>query len=137
MRLRLAGLTMVGLTLVAAAWAQPSGAALAGNFGYVVGDTFQPEQDFQVDAQAFSGEGMASHGFGGSGSRLVEGFVAAGQSGYELEKLPASDLEPSPPISAEAFTADSPSPVPEPSSILLFGAGILAVAVVLRRRKRP
>jgi len=38
---------------------------------------------------------------------------------------------------AEVFTADSPSPVPEPSSILLFGAGILAVAVVLRRRKRP
>jgi PEP-CTERM motif-containing protein len=28
-------------------------------------------------------------------------------------------------------------PVPEPSSILLFGAGILAIAVVLRRRKRP
>jgi|SRR5271165_4418642 len=39
-------------------------------------------------------------------------------------------------IPSQAFTNEIPSAVPEPSSILLFGVGVLAVAGVLRYRKR-
>ncbi len=194
MRLRLAWLTIVCLSLVAVALAQgpldsgliaDTAKAWSNSFGHVVNDTFHPTQNFQLGVGEFSGEGMASYGagVGGSGGSLADGFAFAGQSGYELDELMAASLNPTAssgstyrlnlgnagpgngasinwegnagadcqssgcPSSAfesavdetpaEVFTTNSPSPIPEPSSILLFGAGILAVAVVLRRRKRP
>ena len=194
MRLRLAWLMIVCLSLVAAALAQgpldsgliaDTAKAWSDNFGHVVNGTFQPTQNFQLGLGEFSGEEMASYGagVGGSGHMLADGFDFAGPSAYDLDKLMASNLNPTAssgstyrlnlgnavpgngaPISwegnagadcqssgcpssafesavdetpAEVFTTNSPSPIPEPSSILLFGAGILAVAVVLRRHKRP
>ena len=83
--------------------------------------------------------------FPGIGIRLGPGFTAwltllgatdssGGQDGWDINFGPSlAYQDPIHPVPSESFIING-APIPEPSSIMLFGSGILGLAGVLRRK---
>jgi hypothetical protein len=72
-------------------------------------------------------------GFGGDGHSLV--FNNLGGGSYVYPHDTAFALTYDPPVTAPVVSSGTPSPVPEPSALLLSGSGLLSLVSIIRKRR--